>query len=481
MAHFTTPGSHFWGSAAAGIMFFSGGKVLLLLRSSEVNEPGTWGISGGALHAGDKTFEGAVRETVEELGTLPEHEVFGDVKFHGRGGFVFTTFLARVAPEVAATWEPDLNWENDDAQWFPVDELPEGDLHFGVEHVRRERPDLFVATRRNSDDSADEARRFSAAIKEAFGIDFPAPQSNPRLRRNKADIQRGRRVVTPDGQDWEVRANEFMFPPPPIQPGEVRPVRELTPEETARRRYYLDVRAIPWVRDPEQWYDFERDRPKQLVGAYRVIFEILGGALTTPRLDEWRENRAKIFVTDVGHFLGYRPATARETEAFLEKAAEVWPDEFGGGASSIARNPRRNETFVGWRGPSKFGQSCAIYGKGTYFAFSPEEASVFTNDPRPYAIELKNPLRITTRAMDSKIRELAWEATGVYIGYPHPTTEEAEWALRHWIEGQGHDGVIVTEREDRPVGHPMRTPPGGRQYVVFSHDAYRPIDDVRSP
>lgn len=41
----------FWGTSAAGVYIVAKdtGNILLMLRSQEVNEGGTWGIPGGAL------------------------------------------------------------------------------------------------------------------------------------------------------------------------------------------------------------------------------------------------------------------------------------------------------------------------------------------------------------------------------------------------------------------------------------------------
>lgn len=142
------------------------------------------------------------------------------------------------------------------------------------------------------------------------------------LRENPIDSIRGR-VVEINGKKWEVRAREFIFPPPPLQVGEVRVIRELTEEEKIRKRYYIDIRATPYIENLHEYYNFERDIPIILIPSYRILFEILGGALTMPRLPEWRKHRAKSFYTDIEHFLNYRPATGREVQAFLEIAEDT--------------------------------------------------------------------------------------------------------------------------------------------------------------
>lgn len=131
----------YWGDAGAGILFFTPDKkkVFLTLRSLHVNEPLTWGIPGGSVH-GDP-YIGAKREVREELGKCPRHTVFDRVTFvDDSESFVYTTFLA-IMPE-DKTDHIKLNWENADAQWFSVRNLPEN-LHFGLEYVIDERPKLF--------------------------------------------------------------------------------------------------------------------------------------------------------------------------------------------------------------------------------------------------------------------------------------------------------------------------------------------------
>lgn len=62
------------------------------------------------------------------------------------------------------------------------------------------------------------------------------------------------------------------------------------------------------------------------VPAIRVLFEIVGGVLTTPRLKEWRENMISRFWTDLAHFRTYRPATINEAELFVRTIEEAYPE-----------------------------------------------------------------------------------------------------------------------------------------------------------
>lgn len=147
----------FWGRAGAGILFFSGNSVLLVKRSSSVREPLTWGVPGGSV-SGEGSFEsedlpeqilperqywrGALREVEEELGSIPEGpQPFDKVVFKNHG-FTYVTFCVRIPEASKSKWKIELNWENEDAAWFPVNHLPKN-LHPGVEFVISQKPELF--------------------------------------------------------------------------------------------------------------------------------------------------------------------------------------------------------------------------------------------------------------------------------------------------------------------------------------------------
>ena len=104
----------------------STGRILLTLRSSLVNEPGTWGIPGGAIDEDESPSTAARRELQEELGySGPVRLIAGHV-FEAED-FQYHNFIGVVPDE----FEASFNWENDDAEWFDIDGLP-SPLHFGV-------------------------------------------------------------------------------------------------------------------------------------------------------------------------------------------------------------------------------------------------------------------------------------------------------------------------------------------------------------
>jgi 8-oxo-dGTP pyrophosphatase MutT (NUDIX family)/GNAT superfamily N-acetyltransferase len=121
----------YWGKEGAGalILCTSTGRLLMPLRSENVQEPGTWGTWGGAVDRGLSPEESVRKEIKEEalyMGdlTLVPLSVYqapdADFRYHN--------FLALVEEEFI----PHLNWETELAEWCELDDLPKP-LHFGVE------------------------------------------------------------------------------------------------------------------------------------------------------------------------------------------------------------------------------------------------------------------------------------------------------------------------------------------------------------
>jgi 8-oxo-dGTP pyrophosphatase MutT (NUDIX family) len=120
----------FWGRMGAGALLVAAdtGRVLLLRRSSEVNEPLTWGTIGGAIDGREDPETAARREVKEETrydGPLSMHSayVFQD------GNFKYYNFIGVVPHE----FKPVLNWENERAAWVNLQEARKvRGLHFGL-------------------------------------------------------------------------------------------------------------------------------------------------------------------------------------------------------------------------------------------------------------------------------------------------------------------------------------------------------------
>lgn len=119
-----------WGKRAAGLILQreDSGEIFLTLRSQEVMDPGLWGIPGGRVEPGEDPFDAAVKESIEELGSLPDFMLAEHIESVS-GEFTYTTYHVLVSGADARRWAPVLNWENDDAAWTV--ELPTK-IHPGV-------------------------------------------------------------------------------------------------------------------------------------------------------------------------------------------------------------------------------------------------------------------------------------------------------------------------------------------------------------
>ena len=129
-------GETFWGREGAGVLIIAeDGRVLLLKRSSSVDQPGTWGIPGGALQEGETDpWKGAMQELREETGLSVSGKKLGKYVFKS-GAFRFTTFIIQVDVDAADRMRPRLDWENTDWGWFDAQTIKSIPLHFGVQNI----------------------------------------------------------------------------------------------------------------------------------------------------------------------------------------------------------------------------------------------------------------------------------------------------------------------------------------------------------
>lgn len=111
--------------AGAGLLLCSDDRVMLLLRNSKHNDS-TWGLPGGNLETGDRSFQDtAEREAQEELGVLPQYTISTSIltKRGKRNQKHYTVFVAGLTAQEASTYQPQLNHEHREARWFPWSEL----------------------------------------------------------------------------------------------------------------------------------------------------------------------------------------------------------------------------------------------------------------------------------------------------------------------------------------------------------------------
>lgn len=142
-----------WGRAGSGTLFYcpDDQTVLLLKRSALVEDPGLWGIPGGAVKGsegfmddedredvsyGEEELQNSAQaETEEEMGCSPEGAPTGSVTL-SFGNFRYTTFRIDVNSEQKQNINSSisLNWESDEYQWFPLNRLP-ASIHPGVKEA----------------------------------------------------------------------------------------------------------------------------------------------------------------------------------------------------------------------------------------------------------------------------------------------------------------------------------------------------------
>jgi len=119
----------------AGVLFHcpEDGTVLLLKRSENGREGGSWNLPGGALKEDEKPRDGALREAEEELGVLPPLEISpGPVTQGSR--FTYHIFLSPMSlkDKKDFTEKIDLDtYENTEFEWFPIENIP-SNLHSSI-------------------------------------------------------------------------------------------------------------------------------------------------------------------------------------------------------------------------------------------------------------------------------------------------------------------------------------------------------------
>jgi 8-oxo-dGTP pyrophosphatase MutT (NUDIX family) len=116
-------GGKFWGNKAGGVLAYcpKTRRFLMGLRSSEVNEPLTWGVIGGKLDNVDGSVQQTVhREFQEETGYSGKMKLYPMFVFHDNGKtFEYHNFLGILEKE----FEPELDWETERTEWMTLEEL----------------------------------------------------------------------------------------------------------------------------------------------------------------------------------------------------------------------------------------------------------------------------------------------------------------------------------------------------------------------
>lgn len=123
-------GRRFWGRfGAAGLLVHDLRRgVLLQHRADWSHFGGTWGLPGGARHAGESAVEGALREAAEEAAVPPDAV---QVLFESVLDLGFWSYTTVVAQAVRPFEAHMADVESIELRWVPVQEVSGMPLHPG--------------------------------------------------------------------------------------------------------------------------------------------------------------------------------------------------------------------------------------------------------------------------------------------------------------------------------------------------------------
>ena len=126
----------FGAQAAGGVVLAAGtGRFLLMLRSEDVLESGTYGNCGGAHKRTERPIDAARREIGEETGwSGPDAGMMLiPALVYREPEFTYSNFIAVVSDE----FEPIYGWEAVGHVWCTTGDLP-SPLHFGIEALLKD-------------------------------------------------------------------------------------------------------------------------------------------------------------------------------------------------------------------------------------------------------------------------------------------------------------------------------------------------------
>lgn len=211
--HTNTSGEKFWGNAGAGVLPIakSTGRILIGLRSPHVNEPGTYGVFGGAMDPGEDPEQAAKREFREELGYRGSLKLMKAYVFKSPGGgFTFHNFIGLVDDE----FNPKLDWETASAKWVSLPDLMRmSKKHFGMKTLLRKNGRLvraFVKSAKGLGEGLSDAIKLFRDVNEATTSSMVGPHMTP------LGLPKGqkRRKLKCKGYDPKCRDQEWEVPTP---------------------------------------------------------------------------------------------------------------------------------------------------------------------------------------------------------------------------------------------------------------------------
>jgi 8-oxo-dGTP pyrophosphatase MutT (NUDIX family) len=143
----------FWGKQAAGCLFLAAdtNRICIAHRSSQVEQPNTWGTWGGAIDAGENPAHAVKREVKEEAGYSGPLKLIPLYVFSHPSGFRYYNFLAIVAHE----FKPMLNWETQGSEWVEFGDWPRP-LHPGLASLLNDQESMSIIKRYTGKQELDE-------------------------------------------------------------------------------------------------------------------------------------------------------------------------------------------------------------------------------------------------------------------------------------------------------------------------------------
>jgi len=123
------PEGEYYGDKGVGALLIAKdtGRILMVKRSSDSDEPGTWGTIGGRVNASENLKDALHREIEEETGFKEQYNI-SHIYTYQDGNFKYHNYIIVVPFE----FTPRLNLENDNSAWVEFGEWKEP-IHFGIQ------------------------------------------------------------------------------------------------------------------------------------------------------------------------------------------------------------------------------------------------------------------------------------------------------------------------------------------------------------
>jgi 8-oxo-dGTP pyrophosphatase MutT (NUDIX family) len=268
---------------AAGALITDGTAILLTRRSDKLSQhPGVWSYPAGSMDVGETPEDAAMRETLEEIGSLPQGTKPTGVTITTKDpdtGFTFHTVLISAPPGTSKTWKPKDSakdsWEVGGWAWIPVSEL-HANANGVVEWRPRLHPGLTTLSQLGNRTTTvlkawqDHASQWSAIdgppqiqqllsvpnlvqlIKARKPLPFVGTLGNPRRAHRRYRLNGAQRTQNRTVLKYTMNGRNPVFvsflDTLPLPRGYTRNPSRLTPTQAARRgrynRHAADVRRV---------------------------------------------------------------------------------------------------------------------------------------------------------------------------------------------------------------------------------------------